>query len=156
MAHKRMYKKKEVVQNIKKEQVERRKQERKVLCPYCITRARLVKGDVVYPMHTHLHDLNFWHCADCGAYVGCHKENSAMGYDGTEPYGKLANKELRYARSAAHRAFDPVWEEGKNTRSFAYLWLADHLDISVKDCHIGMFDLEQCAKVIELVKEHYG
>lgn len=156
MRHKRLYKKKDTVQRIKREEKLERKKERRVLCPYCITKAVLVAGDVIYPHRPDLHSQNFWYCRDCNAYVGCHKENPSMGYDGTEPLGKLANRELRLARMRAHHAFDPVWKEGKNTRSFAYLWLADHMDLTVSECHIGMMNIEQCAKVMELVAEHYG
>jgi hypothetical protein len=37
-------------------------------------------------------------------------------------------------------------------RSHAYQFLAKRLEIPVKDCHIGMFDLETCQKVLEVLK----
>ena len=64
-----------------------------------------------------------------------------------KPFGKLANKELRKARSAAHRAFDPLWKFGDMEIKEAYTWLADTLGINSSDCHIGMFDVPTCEDV---------
>lgn len=36
-------------------------------------------------------------------------------------------------------------------RSEAYAWLAGQLGIHLFDCHIGMFDIKTCKKVVELV-----
>ena len=64
--------------------------------------------------------------------------------------GRLANAELRAAKSAAHAEFDPLWKEGWMTRKEAYHKLSCELGIPMSDCHIGMFDVEQCRKVIEV------
>ena len=119
--HRRLYTKKDAKQQIKQQKKKEKKNAPKVMCPYCVTRAVLVAGDYIYPNRPDLHSLNFWFCNECRAYVGCHKKNPKMGYEGTEPLGKLANRELRVARMTAHRAFDPVWQEGMNTRSYSYL-----------------------------------
>lgn len=66
--------------------------------------------------------------------------------------GRLANAELRAAKSAAHLAFDKLWKGGKMSRRNAYAWLAKALDINPLHCHIGMFDVDQCKKVVEVVK----
>jgi hypothetical protein len=39
------------------------------------------------------------------------------------------------------------------TRREAYQWLAGAMGISSKVCHIGMFDVAQCEKVVEVVDE---
>ena len=126
---------------------------RAVKCPYCDGDAVLVTGEVIYP---HRHDLNnlfFWSCDPCNAYVGCHKKGAPIGNtrsDGTVPLGRLANASLRKAKSLAHAAFDPLWKSKNISRRSAYQWLANELAIDINDCHIGMFDLEMCNRVVEV------
>lgn len=115
---------------------------RAVNCDYCSKAAQLVTGDVIYPHRQDLYSLKFYLCNSCNAYVGCHKNS-----DGA-PLGRLANAELRKAKSAAHAAFDPIWKSGKMTRNKAYELLAKSLRLDKKHCHIGMFDIETCEEVI--------
>ncbi len=122
-----------------------------VTCPYCGDQAKLVTGAVIYPHRPDLNEKKFWQCAPCGAYVGCHKPNNGHG-DGTRPLGRLANAELRAAKIAAHACFDPIWVMGEMARAQAYKWLASGLGIETKNCHIGMFDVETCKKVVTLCK----
>jgi hypothetical protein len=66
----------------------------------------------------------------------------------------LANAELRAAKSAAHAAFDPLWKSHGNkgaARARAYRWLAQEMKMRPENCHIGMFDLDQCRAVVALV-----
>lgn len=44
-----------------------------VKCDYCGNDAMLVSGRAIYPHRPDLFRLNFWQCAPCDAYVGCHK-----------------------------------------------------------------------------------
>lgn len=118
-----------------------------VNCPYCNNEACLVGGDVIYPHRPDLRYRRFWLCAPCDAYVGCH--------EGTErPLGRLANSELRQAKIAAHAAFDPLWRplngHRRMTRKAAYGWLARELRIERENCHIGMFDVATCRRVVEI------
>ena len=106
-----------------------------VECPYCDRLAVLTDSSEVYSRSFG----TIWLCAPCKAWVGVHK-----------------NSETRHARKMAHARFDPLWQnrpagtpKGK-ARSAAYAWLADHLGIPVKDCHIGLFDLKTCVRVIEI------
>jgi len=124
-----------------------------VTCVYCNEPAELVSGEEIYPHRPDLFTKKFWRCRPCNAYVGCHKPNIGYG-DGTRPLGRLANAELRAAKSAAHAAFDPVWQEGVVKRGSAYAWLAEKLGIQAKQCHIGEFDVDQCKRVVQIVKEH--
>jgi hypothetical protein len=117
-----------------------------LLCPYCSQPAQLVTGAVIYPHRPDLYHKQFWHCAKDDAYVGCHGSTS-------NPLGRLANAELRSAKKMAHAAFDPLWREGHMTRSEAYAWLARELGISLEECHIGMFDVETCQRVIAACPE---
>lgn len=123
---------------------------RLLLCDYCDTPATFcASSEHVY------HGRNYgpiWHCASCDAWVGCHKGNG-----GTRPLGGLANAELRNARRQAHVAFDPVWQKLMPTngcskakaRGNVYVWLADKLGIDPTVCHIGMFDIDLCARTVE-------
>lgn len=113
------------------------------ICHYCETPARLVKGTKIYPHRPDLASLNFWECAPCKAYVGCHKGT-------TKPLGRLANKDLRSAKSKAHAMFDPLWRTGHMTRSEAYAWLRQQTGLSERECHIGEMTLEQCEQVSNL------
>lgn len=122
-------------------------------CPYCDKASRLVGGSHLYPHRPDLFGKKFWVCDDCSAWVGCHppKKEGGMG-DGTMPLGRLANAELRKAKSAAHAAFDPLWRSRRMRRSEAYSWLAEKLGISGANCHIGMFDVDQCKAVVAVVR----
>jgi hypothetical protein len=99
-------------------------------------------------------------CVDypvCDAYVGVHEGT-------TEPLGRLANKELREWKIKAHAAFDPLWkaklkkrqlEKGEiykkhYARGSGYKWLATQLGIKKEECHIGMFDIDMCKKVVDI------
>lgn len=122
-----------------------------VTCPYCGKPAVLVGGDVIYPHREDLYSKKFWNCAPCKAYVGCHPVNPTHGQDGTRPLGRLADADLRRAKSAAHRVFDPLWQEGHfKSRKAAYSWLAGQLHIPVDQCHIGFFNVARCNQVVVL------
>ena len=118
-----------------------------MICPYCNQPASLVDGVTIYPHRPDLYEKKFYLCPPCDAYVGCHGGTA-------EPLGRLANAELRAAKIEAHAAFDTRWRGvGRCTRSEAYKWLAGRLGIPWKDCHIGMFDVEQCRRVVEICSE---
>lgn len=115
-----------------------------IKCDYCGRSAILVRGDVIYPHRKDLHELQFWSCTPCHAFVGCHKNSDA------KPLGRLANAELRKAKRDAHSAFDPLWQSGAITRKEAYRWLSEQLRVQPEKCHIGMFNIYMCHKVIEV------
>ena len=117
-----------------------------VICAYCDRPAERVTGKAIYPHRPDLFGKHFYRCIPCKAHVGCHPGSSA-------PLGRLANAELRKAKSAAHAAFDPIWKSGIMDRSAAYGWLAHALNISPANCHIGMFDVELCELTVAVCKE---
>lgn len=119
-----------------------------VICQYCNQPAKLVGGDYIYPHRTDLFDKKFWQCANGHeeSYVGCHPNTST-------PLGCLANAELRQAKKETHKVFDPIWREKFASRGAAYRWLASAMKIRVKDCHMGMFTVEQC-KQAALIATH--
>ncbi len=129
------------------------------VCPYCDRVAELVDGSAIYPRRRDLHARKFWRCAPCDAWVGTHANSSKHA-----PLGRLANAELRQAKQAAHRAFDRLWKakirrdgcQKFEARQAAYAWLAERLGIDPKDAHIGMFDVDQCRRVVEVCKPFHG
>lgn len=126
-----------------------------VMCPYCGGRAKLHMNSSRF-----YHGHNYgpvWACEPCGAWVGVH-ENSPT----CKPLGRLSDARLRAAKIKAHAAFDPVWKrrvdekhESRNkARHWAYKWLADEVGLTVNQCHIGMFDVELCERVVEACSRH--
>jgi hypothetical protein len=121
----------------------------KVDCHYCQIPAELTDSSEVYARSYGM----IWICRGCGAYVGTHKNSKQHA-----PLGRLANAELRGWKNKAHAAFDPLWLRKKakegcsktKARKAGYQWLADRLGIEVKKCHIGMFDVDVCQKVVEI------
>ena len=110
-------------------------------CDYCDSVAKLVIGKEIYPHRRDLHNKRFWQCKPCNAYVGCHPNTD-------KPLGRLANAELRQVKINAHSVFDTIWKSGEMSRTKAYKWLADKLNIKDSECHIGMFDIEKCKDVV--------
>lgn len=115
------------------------------ICPYCGYESELVTGEKVYPHRPDLYNKLFYMCGADNAWVGTHSLTD-------QPLGRLANAELRRAKSKAHEVFDPLWKSGTMTRGQAYQWLSEQMGIEKKYCHIGMFNVSQCKKVVELVQ----
>ena len=121
-------------------------------CPYCGTEAKLDDSAVVYRKSYG----PIWICGQfpkCDSYVGCHPGTHT-------PLGRMANAELRHAKMAAHQAFDVLWKDKQTknltrnqVRNIAYRWLASNLEIKFEDCHIGMFDVETCQRVVQVCKK---
>lgn len=89
-----------------------------------------------------------YRCPKCLNYVNTHyKTKKAMGFPG--------NKELRIWRIYVHKVFDELWHKKiKKSREKAYIWLARMLNIDINDCHISMFNIEQCKSAIDIcIKE---
>jgi len=122
----------------------------KVECPYCHQPAKLVTGEVIYPHRPDLFDRKFWQCKPCNAYVGTHKSSPVH-----MPLGRLANAELRLWKQKAHLVFDKFWKNPMTglTRNEAYMMLADKMGIPREQCHIGMFDVEQCKETERIANE---
>ena len=117
------------------------------ICPYCGSTAKLIDSAEIYGGRSF---GPAWACANyptCDAYVGCHGRS-------TTPLGRLANYELRQWKKNAHAAFDRLWKTHALQRSEAYAWLAEQLQLTPDQCHIGMFDVDVCQRVVELSREH--
>lgn len=113
-------------------------------CDYCESNAVLKDGEFIYPHRPDLYYLCFWVCIPCNAWVGCHKNSD------NKPLGRLAKKDLRRKKLMAHNCFDKLWKSYRMKRCEAYQWLADNLNINKNKCHMGLFDIDTCNKVIGL------
>lgn len=88
------------------------------------------------------------HWPQCDGVIGAHADG--------KPLGTPADKETRLARIAAHAAFDPIWKDGWLTRYQAYGFLRRQLGLERDDCHMAMFDRQQCARVVEACERFFA
>lgn len=117
--------------------------EKPTICRYC-------GSPVVYTSNAEIYGREYgdgkcYLCRNCRSFVGVHP--------GTDiPLGTLANEELRRYRKAAHFWFDKIWKKPTRitTRDKAYKWLSKELGLPKEKTHIGMFEKEQCEKVMEI------
>lgn len=102
-------------------------------------------------------DKMFYGCSrfpNCRAIHGAHPDGKPLGIPG--------NQETKAARIKAHAAMDKVVQErgwGKDAkdpraRRGLYLWLGRKMGFEEREiaekCHIAMFDVNQCQRVIEI------
>jgi len=73
---------------------------------------------------------------------------------GGSPFSSPANTPTRAARKLVHEKFDIMWK-GKSTkaRSRAYKWLQELMGLVPEKCHVGLFDMHQCYKVLDALQE---
>lgn len=62
--------------------------------------------------------------------------------------------ELRRCKIEAHRYFDEIYKRKLMKRSEAYKWLSEQLGLPTEYTHIGMFNPETCAKVVDVSKKY--
>jgi len=114
-----------------------------VRCPYCLILSKFVNSKVIYGFSYGM----IYYCKSCDAYVGVHKGTN-------RPLGTLANSELRNWRKKAHKCFDKFWFDYLPEymrylyRSRCYSWLSKKMNVPYEQCHIAMFDVDQCKKVV--------
>lgn len=113
----------------------------KMNCPYCNKAAAFVTSQQFYGRDF---GCNIYWCEPCGAYTTTHGHTD-------RPKGTLAKRELRELRKQAHAKFDPYWKSGHMTRKEAYKWLQQIMGLNKNEAHIGMFNEDQCKKLIELL-----
>lgn len=121
------------------------------ICPYCQNNSQLIDSKEIY-------GISFgpiYICKPCDAYVGTHKQSDIA-------LGRLANAELRSLKKEAHRIFDQIWrrkmvQQGHSkhkARSAAYIWLSQQLNTPPQYTHIGMSNIPQCKKVIQICSKY--
>ena len=107
-------------------------------CPFCSSAVRVASHEAVYGR-----DYSDWpwmyHCTHCDASVGMHPFTHI-------PLGTMADRQLREVRKKAKAPFERIWRGGRMTRAQAYRALAEHLNLSARECHFGWFNAEQCQK----------
>lgn len=121
------------------------------LCPYCNHPTEYIDSTFVYGRSFGM----IYICKSCDAYVGVH--------EGTDnALGRLANKDLRAAKIKAHASFDKIFKDGLinkiwkqwipniSNRKKAYRWLSIQMNIPEEQCHIGVFDIADCYRVIHI------
>jgi hypothetical protein len=57
------------------------------------------------------------------------------------------------SRYEAHLAFDKVWKSGRMTRSQAYAWMQQALNLPPHEAHISLFSCEQCAALLKAIEK---
>lgn len=114
-------------------------------CPYCGKAAAFVDSKAVYDASYGMIYL----CKPCKAYVGVHKDTD-------KALGRLADKNLRDAKIAAHAAFDKLWKEGAMDRKTAYSYISQRLGIPIQYTHIGYFNVATCKQVVLISEEKFS
>lgn len=117
-------------------------------------KCNLCNGEVEYIENSKIYGKSYgsgycYHCKKCGAYVGTNKNKPIQAL------GILANKEMRDWKTYCHNIFDRIWRNQVMTRTDAYKWLSNILDIPFKDCHFGYFDLSQLKRAYAIIKNNY-
>lgn len=124
------------------------------VCDYCGEKALLARfGDAAYPYRDEHGEL--WVCPPCDAWIGIFPRSRRH-----VPLGRLANAELRQAKSDLHAALEPLVaakmrRDGCNAfeaRAKGIRWLATQLGQDPATTLHG-FDLETCRAAIALVRE---
>ena len=119
------------------------------ICRYCGGVVRCVPAEKVYGnaavSRMKLWDRWFYQCQNCNARVGCHKGSK-------RPLGNVANEVLRLKRRETHQVFDAFWKRRGMTRTAAYKWLSEQMELSETEAHIGGFEVDQCQQVIDICR----
>ena len=119
------------------------------ICRYCGGVIRLVPASGIYGESAQRLGMSeewVYQCQNCNARVGCHK--------GTKrPLGDVANEVLRLKRMETHQVFDSFWKSRGMSRTKAYRWLAEKMELPEAIAHIGGFEMEQCHRLMELCRK---
>lgn len=108
--------------------------------------ARLTYGSEIYPYRIDLKDIPFWKCDKCGYSVGCHHKNN----DSKKPLGIIPSPRIKKARNEIHKILDPLWKNGKYTRTELYKMISIHIGYNYHTAEIR--DIEIAKKVYLFLK----
>lgn len=122
------------------------------ICYYCHNQTKKVDISEVYgPNYTGSY---VYQCKKCEAHVGTHKSD-------TSSLGFVAKKDLRELRKKVHYHFDKLWKlavkkggDRSSSRSNAYKWLSSAMGIKLDYMHIGMLNVDQCKRAIEIIEPY--
>ena len=124
------------------------------LCDYCGANAILARvGDEAYPYRADHGTV--WICVSCQAWIGIHSRSTR-----NVPLGRLANAELREAKSRLHDALEPlvaakVRRDAVNpfsARAKALQWVATELGFDPVPTSIHDMTLDQCQQALRHVE----
>ena len=117
----------------------------------------LCGGKVIYTSNAVIYGKEYgsgkcYLCKSCGGYVGTHVPRPK------EAYGILADDRMRCMKQKCHELFDRQWinepkEKKRSARKCAYRKLAAKMQIPVKECHFGYFNMEQLNMAYALLQE---
>ena len=113
------------------------------ICRYCGGKVRKGSASEIYEKG----DQAIYICTNCNAYVKCHERTGL-------PMGKLANAVLRLKRRETHEVFDAFWKAQGWSRSVAYRWLSEQMQLPEAEAHIANFEMDECARVISICQNH--
>ena len=114
-------------------------------CRYCGDEVHLVRNSQIYNGRSYGDWPYAYLCAGCRAYVGIHPDTDI-------PLGTLADDKLRAARNGSKAVFHEYMKEAGLSRTLAYQWLAQRMNIDIDKCHFGWFEHEECAAAEQAVK----
>ena len=112
------------------------------VCEYCGGKVIFTDSAVLYGRSLGM----IYMCTNCNASVGVHQGTN-------NPLGTLANTVLKLKRKEAHRLFDSIWKTQGSTRSEAYAWLAEQMNLPKHRTHIAYFNIAQCDEAIRICRE---
>lgn len=115
-----------------------------ITCRYCQGEVRLVENQEIYGKNYGKYPYSYW-CEKCGSYVGIHPGSDL-------PLGTLADHNLREWRKRSKKAFIDYYQSKHWKRETAYQWLQQKLCLLPDDCHFGLFEIEDCINVLEVLK----
>lgn len=130
------------------------------------TKCNICGGEVEYVSNEKVYGKKYgsgycYLCTQCKAYVGTHKPRPK------EALGLLANEEMRNWKMWCHSQFDRLWKTGyklndrktkpieikpRMTRKKAYSYLAKEMNIPMKECHFGYFNVKQLKRAYAILK----
>lgn len=116
------------------------------ICRYCGGVIRCIPARKVYGKATNRLKMQgqwLYQCQNYNARVGCHR-------DSKRPLGNVANEVLRLKRVETHQVFDAFWQRQGMTRTAAYKWLAERMELPEERAHIGGFEMDQCRKLVDI------
>lgn len=94
----------------------------------------------------------------CDRYPAC--RGSVGTHPDMRPLGTIPDPETVRLRMQLHSLVDPLWRGADNGRSkkhnrgSVYGWLRRITGLNGEQCHIGMFDKQQCVRTIELIAQN--
>ena len=110
----------------------------------------LCNGKVVYISNDLIYGAKYgsgyaYLCTECKAYVGTHKPRPR------EALGILGNKEMRDLKIKCHNIFDKLWKTSKQRKAL-YSKLAKELNIPLRECHFGYFDINRLNDAYKILR----